>query len=259
MAQLTRIPARRSSLYSVGHWVDLNWFSVFLVVYGLWVWLPWLAPVAMHAGWNALGNAIYLFYSFICHQLPERSFFLFGWKPMYSLVEVQAVWQQTINPLVLRRFIGTQAMGWKLGWSDRMVSFYTSIWIFAALWWPARRQIKPLSLVCLTLLMLPIVVDGGSHAVSDLAGIGHGFRDTNLWLASLTGSAFPASFYVGDALGSFNSIMRLITGVLAGLGIAWLALPYIYQAQNLNRKLVQLNYAKVLEQIKSQNPDTFGR
>jgi hypothetical protein len=33
--------------------------------------------------------------------------------------------------------------------------------------------------------------------------------------------------YAGDALGSFNSWARLITGVLAGLGLAWFAFPHV--------------------------------
>ena len=258
MAQLTRVPARRSGLNSFGNWLDLHWFAVFLTVYGLWVWLPWLAPVAMHAGWNALGSAIYGIYSFFCHQLPERSFFLFGPKSMYSLGEIQAAWQQTINPAILRQFIGTQAMGWKLGWSDRMVSFFTSVWIFGVLWWPLRRKVKPLPPWGFALLLLPIVLDGGSHMVSDLAGIGRGFRDSNLWLASLTHNSLPVSFYAGDVLGSFNSMMRLITGVLAGLSIDWLALPFIYNAQILNRKLEQLDYGKVLEQVKTRDQSPAG-
>jgi hypothetical protein len=37
----------------------------------------------------------------------------------------------------------------------------------------------------------------------------------------------PASFYAGDALGSFNSLLRLISGVLFSLGVVWLAAPYL--------------------------------
>lgn len=251
-------PTRRSPLNSFGDWLDLHWFGVFLVAYGLFVWLPWLAPLAMHIGWDGFGRAIYLIYSFICHQLPERSFFFFGAKPMYSLAEIQAAWQVTINPFLLRQFIGNPAMGWKLGWSDRMVSFYTSVWVFAVLWWPLRRKIKPLPVWAFALLILPMVLDGGSHAISDLAGIGRGFRDSNIWLAGMTQSSLSASFYAGDAFGSFNSLMRLVTGVVAGLGIAWLALPFIYSAQTLNRKLDELNYGKVLDQIKNQHPRPSG-
>ena len=70
-------------------------------------------------------------------------------------------------------------------------------------------------------------IDGGTHFISDIAGLGNGFRDSNIWLAALTGNAFPAAFYAGDALGSFNSWMRLITGLLFGLAIVWLAYPAI--------------------------------
>jgi hypothetical protein len=76
-----------------------------------------------------------------------------------------------------------------------------------------------------------MVIDGGSHAVSDLAGIGQGFRDSNLWLAALTHHALPPTFYAGDALGSFNSWMRFLTGLLAGSGIAWFVFPYMLQSQ----------------------------
>ena len=68
--------------------------------------------------------------------------------------------------------------------------------------------------------------------LSDLAGIGQGFRDTNLWLAFLTNNAFSASFYAGEALGSFNSWMRLVTGILAGLGIVWFIFPYVFLRQS---------------------------
>jgi uncharacterized membrane protein len=70
--------------------------------------------------------------------------------------------------------------------------------------------------------------------LSDLAGIGLGFRDSNQWLISLTYHSLPVSFYAGDAFGSFNSLMRLITGLLAGLGVVWLAFPSLEEsfAQN---------------------------
>lgn len=254
----TSTSLRRSSLNSFGDWLDLHWFEVFVVVFGLWVWLPWLAPVAMHFGLDGLGKAIYLVYALFCHQLPERSFFFFGPKPMYSLLEIQAAWQNTMNPFTLRRFIGSPEMGWKLAWSDRMVFFYTSIWILALLWRPLRHKIKTLPWWGFVALILPIAVDGVTHALSDFAGIGRGFRDSNLWLAALTNYSLPASFYAGDGIGSFNSILRLISGVLAGLGITWLALPFIYRAQQLNRKLERFNYDKVIRAIQTKDPRASG-
>jgi uncharacterized membrane protein len=243
---------------SMFQWISTHWFETFLIIYGLWVFLPFLAPVFMQLGWTGVGKAVYFIYSFFCHQLPERSFFWFGKKMMYSLSEIRAVWYDTSNPMILRQFIGNEAMGWKVAWSDRMISFYTSVWFFALLWYPLRRRIKPVPWWGVALLLLPIAVDGITHAVSDLAGIGQGFRDTNAWLAMLTNNSLPAAFYAGDALGSFNSIMRFITGLLAGLGIVWLVFPYMLQTQAYNQQIDEKSYAKAIEQIKRQDPHPSG-
>lgn len=200
----TNVFSKRSIL----HWTFAHWFSVFMIVYGAWVFMPFLAPVLMHTGLTGAGKAVYVVYSFFCHQLPERSLFLFGEKSMYSLAEIQSAWQNTTSPMILRQFTGNAAMGWKIAWSDRMISFYMSVWMFAGLWFPFRRRVKSLPWWGFALLIIPMVIDGGSHAISDLAGIGQGFRDTNSWLAVLTNHSFPAGFYAGDALGSFNSLTR---------------------------------------------------
>ena len=210
MSHLT-ISARPVASRSFGDWLARYWFQMFLIIYGLWVWLPFTAPIFMHIGWSGPGKAIYFLYSFFCHQLPERSFFLFGQKTMYSLSEIQTAWQNTNDPFILRGFIGNETMGWKIAWSDRMISFYTSVWLFALALWPLRRKVKPVSWGGFALLLLPIILDGSTHAVSDFAGIGQGFRDTNQWLVILTNNVLAPSFYRGDALGSFNSIMRFIS------------------------------------------------
>jgi len=184
------------------------------------MWLPFLAPVFMHLDWVIPGKIIYFVYSFFCHQLPERSFFLFGQKTIYSLWEIQEVWQNTEKPMILRQFIGDPLMGWKVAWSDRMIWFYTSLWIFAIIWCPRWGKTKPLSWGIFFLLLTPLTIDGITHMVTDAAGVGKGFRDTNAWLMLFTQNAFPRSFYAGDALASFNFLMRFATGVLAGSGSA---------------------------------------
>ena len=219
---------------SIGARLAASWFTIFVLFYGLWVGLPFLAPVFMHLNWSGAGKAIYFIYSVFCHQLPERSFFLFGQKSMYSIKEINSVWKNTLNPMILRQFIGGESMGWKVAWSDRMVSFYTSIWLFAVAWFPLRKKTKSLSFLGFALFLLPIALDGGTHLISDFAGIDQGFRDTNQWLAILTNNSLPATFYVGDAIGSFNSFMRLITGLLAGLGISWLVFPYLEESLGKN-------------------------
>jgi uncharacterized membrane protein len=209
-----------------------HWLFVINIVIGIWVLLPWLAPVFMRLGWNHLANAIYLFYSFQCHQLPQRSFFLFGTQTMYSLTELQAAGVDTANPVLSRQFIGNVEMGWKVAWSDRMVGMYTSIWLANQLYGLIKKRIKPISVLTFALLSLPMVIDGTTHLFSDFAGIGKGFRDSNIWLQILTNNILPQTFYQGDALGSFNSWMRLLTGALFGLGFVWFAYPYINESLN---------------------------
>lgn len=226
-------PSPRPSLTRLERWIyylSHRWIYAFGIVMGLYVGLPFLAPVFMKLGWDTPARLIYLVYSFLCHQLPERSYFLFGHKFTYSLPEIQSAWQNTINPAILRQFIGNPEMGWKVAWSDRMVSMYTSLWLFGLMWWPIRARVKPLPWWGLLIFLLPMAVDGTSHFVSDIAGISQGFRDSNLWLATLTQQSLPASFYAGDAWGSFNSIMRLLSGILFGMGIVWFTYPYLDMA-----------------------------
>ena len=204
-----------------------HWLFILNLLLFIWVGLPWLAPVFMHWGWGGAAHAIYFFYSLQCHQLPERSFFLFGTKPMYSLAEIQSAWQDTTDLFVLRQWIGNVDMGWKVAWSDRMVSMYTALFLSSLAYGLVRTRLKPLRWRVFFLLLLPMAIDGTTHALSDLAGIGQGFRDRNSWLATLTGNIFPPTFYAGDALGSFNSWMRLITGVLFGVAVVWLVYPYV--------------------------------
>ena len=208
-------------------WLSRHWLLTANILLALYTGLPWLAPVFMQLGWTGAGSLIYLIYSTQCHQLPQRSFFLFGPQPMYSLSDIQAVWQNTANPLILRQFVGNGEMGWKVAWSDRMVSLFTGLLAAGLLYAALRRWLKPLPWWGFVWLGLPMVLDGGSHFVSDLAGLGRGLRDSNTWLATLTGNIWPAAFYTGDALGSFNSWMRLLNGLLFALGAVWFAYPYL--------------------------------
>ncbi len=218
------------SIHAVTHWITRSWFGIFLASLTIMALLPFLAPLLMHWGWEKPAKGIYLLYSFLCHQLPQRSFFLFGEKWMYSLGEIQAAWQDTTNPLILRQFMGNPQMGWKVAWSDRMVAMYTPLPVLAAFWRVVLPRLKPLPWWGFILLLLPMAVDGSTHFISDLAGIDQGFRQTNQWLAALTRQSLPLSFYVGDAWGSFNSWMRLITGGLFALAVVWFGFPYLHQA-----------------------------
>ncbi len=218
-----------------------HWMLIFSLSFGIFVGAPFLAPVFMHLGWVGPGKATYFVYSFLCHQLPQRSFFIFGNQVTLSLTEIQSVWQNSINPLVLRQFIGNVEVGWKVAWSDRMISMYSSILLFAWIWYPFRTRVKALPLWGFLLFLLPMGIDGVTHTISDFYGIGQGFRDSNAWLAALTNSIYPSSFYAGDVLGSFNSWMRLITGILFGLGIVWFGFPFVEESFRSNVSILEID------------------
>ncbi len=210
-------------------WALDHWLAVLLTILLLFTGLPFLAPVFMALGWELPARAIYTLYIPFCHQLPQRSWFLFGEKLTYTLDEIRRVYPST-DPWELRFFYGTPEMGWKVAWSDRMISFYTMTPVFGLLyaWLRRRRPQRPLSWVAFGLTLLPMAIDGGTHALSDLLyGVSNGgFRDTNAWLAWLTGNAFPG-FYAGDHFGTFNWWARLLTGLLAAWGVAFTLFPWL--------------------------------
>lgn len=211
-----------------------HWLATANVVMGVFVLMPFAAPVLMAQGVPSVARAIYALYSLFCHQLPERSWFLFGQQTSYPLsLFVEMIGSS--NPLSLRQIVGNAEMGYKVAYSDRMVSLYTSIWAGGLLFAMLRRNVRPLPGFLGVLLLLPMALDGGAHLLSDIQGFGTGFRDTNIWLRALLGDVFAPEFYAGDAWGSFNSITRLWTGTLAGISIAWVVFPRLERVISVNR------------------------
>jgi uncharacterized membrane protein len=209
-------------------WLSRHWLALFNTFIGVVVVAPYLAPVFMWLGVKDLADRIYFLYVILGHQLPQRSIFLFGPKLMYSLPEITVI-TQSISPLALKQFSGSADLGWKVAYSDRLMAWYGSFWIAALIYAVIRRRVRPLPLWGLILFALPMFVDGVTHTLSDVLvnqQFGAGFRDTNLWLAQLTNNTLPLWFMAGDALGSFNSIARWVSGALFGVGLAWFLLPY---------------------------------
>jgi hypothetical protein len=94
----------------INHWFENHWLLAFNTGWGIFVIPPWLAPIFMAAGLTWPGRAIYFIYSFFCHQLPERSWFLFGPAFSYTPAQIAQAWGRTLpeisNELVRRQFIG---------------------------------------------------------------------------------------------------------------------------------------------------------
>lgn len=219
-----------------------HWLLVVNIILGVWLFLPWLAPVLMIAGLEGGGNLIYKIYSFQCHQLPQRSYFLFGPNFMVPMADIHTAWPY-LDQFQLRQFIGTPELGYKVAWSDRMVSLYAPLLIggllLALMRWRRGRGWRPLPFRWWLVALVPLGLDGFSHMISDVISFWNGFRYTNAWLAELTNNAFAPTFYAGDALGSFNWWMRLLTGLLAGAATAWAIYPYLEEAFSDMRKSME--------------------
>jgi uncharacterized membrane protein len=209
-----------------------HWLALLLTSLLIFTSVPLLAPVAMAAGWTQAGNAIYSLYSLFCHHLPQRSWFLFGPKLTYALSELQQ-YAPVDSPWAWRSFVGNPEIGWKVAWSDRMVSFYFMMPIFGLLYALLRSRgvrVKPISWLLLAALLAPLAIDGATHALNDLLSgmAGNGFRDTNAWLIALTANAFPG-IYAGDHFGTFNWWARLGTGMVAAWAVVFFTLPWLNQ------------------------------
>lgn len=121
--------AARAVDWSVG-FLPRHWLFAVNVLVGIYAFLPFIAPALLSAGLTAPAAAIYHVYSYLCHQRPDRSWFLFGEQMAYCQRDA------VIYPLA---FLAGVAFSW-------------------------RRSIRPLSLLWYFILILPIAVDGTTQA-----------------------------------------------------------------------------------------------
>jgi uncharacterized membrane protein len=215
---------------SINRWVESHWLLGFNTAWGIFVILPWLAPLFMGLGLSLPGRVVYFIYNFFCHQLPERSWFLFGPQLSYSQAQIAEAWGRPLteisNELVRRQFIGTPELGWKVAWSDRMVAMYGSIFLFGLLYAILREQgirLRAMPWWLFLLFITPLALDGTTHLINDALRLD--FRQANEWAAMLTANALPVSFINGDHFGSLNSLLRLVTGIIFGFGIVGFLWP----------------------------------
>lgn len=156
------------------YWVLARWLwflSGLLFIYAV---VPWLSPLARAAGLDWLGQILFLIYLPLCHQYPDRSFFVYGYQVAFC---------------------------------HRDVAIYTTLFAGGPLFWLVREHLKPLSWRIGGLLLLPIVLDGGSHLLEDVLQIGLRSGD--------------------HSVGSINFWLRMITGVLFAIVMIWLVYPRV--------------------------------
>jgi uncharacterized membrane protein len=175
-----------------------HWLALFNLAWGLYVFLPFLAPVAMAAGLEGLALVIYRVYSFACHQLPDHSYFLFGQNATPGLVELVAGGMANSTNLFAQRvFIGNEAMGYKVALCQRDVAIYGSVFLAGLAYGLLRHHIRGISFKLYLILLIPMAVDGLTQMV--------GLRESTWWL-------------------------RTITGMIFGVASVWLIYPYVDEA-----------------------------
>jgi uncharacterized membrane protein len=186
-------PGREPMLDRVARYIGRHWLMLVSIALGVFVGLPWLAPVFARLGLWDLANPIYTAYALTCHQLPERAGTVFGYQVAFCY---------------------------------RNTALYGGTFLFGLLYWAALRGklpglrwlMTPLPWWGAVLFVLPMAVDGITHML--------GLRDN---MMDMSDPSFGA-FYIGSQPFSLNWWLRIITGLLAALGAVWFAYPRMERA-----------------------------
>jgi len=191
-------PKREPAIDRLARYIGRHWLRLVSIVLGVFVGLPWLAPVFADLGWWDLANPIYTAYALTCHQLPERAGVVFGYQVGFCYRNTALYGGTFLFGLLYAAALrgGNSRRGLPgLGWMKTPLP-----------WWGAA------------LFALPMAVDGVTHML--------GLRDMTDMMADPSFGAF----YIGSQPFSLNWWLRIITGLLAALGAVWFAYPRMERA-----------------------------
>ncbi|MCB9450872.1 MAG: DUF2085 domain-containing protein [Anaerolineaceae bacterium] len=215
--------------------ITRNWLRIATLIVGLYITLPFAAPILMKVGATGPARVLYTLYSPMCHQFAFRSFFLFGEQAVYpraisgtdlipfetEVANLPQFAPTSVNPIggpvgdlyaftpgfqfTARDFVGNEQMGYKLTLCERDISIYIAIFIGALLYSIpfVRRHLRPVPIWLYVFVgLVPIGLDGFSQLF--------GYPPFNFWPPRET---LP--------------IFRVVTGAIFGFMNAWLGLPYL--------------------------------
>jgi uncharacterized membrane protein len=172
-----------------------HWLLLANLFWGLYVGLPFLAPVLMNVGWTGPAKVIYTIYRPACHQRPERSYFIGGPQMVYSVDQLEAAGVKTG---LFSREIGNETVGWKVAFCERDVAIYGAMFLAGLVYGLVRRRLGAWKMRFL--YFIPFLVPMGLDGTLQLFG-----------------------FYES------NYILRTITGVIFGVGAVLFAYPYLQE------------------------------
>ncbi len=186
------------SVKTAGHGIP---YSIQFLTLGLWIYVigAILPPMMMRAGFYRPASVLYTIYSFTCHQLPQRSFFLFGEHPVYTLEDLkERVGLERLPGYPWpRTFTGDPEIGWKIALCQRDLAIYGTMALTATAMLLRRRPWRPLPIWAFLMFgLVPIALDGGSQFVSYVLALIGPFtpRESTPFLRILTGALFGSTF-----------------------------------------------------------------
>ena len=212
------------------YWLTKHWLAILNLIAFLYIGLPLLSPVLIYMGATEAGGVIQTIYKPLCHQLPHRSWFLFGEKSHYSLSELMAYYgvepsaNRWMNAAAVAQYVhhGDPTLGYKVALCQRDTAIYGAILLFGLAYSFLRRhKLQPLSWwLYVGVGIVPMGIDGGFQ-----------------WLAYVINSIY-SDFPAYDTIPLF----RVITGTLFGVSTVWLAYPHIQAAMDEFRETLQKRF-----------------
>lgn len=209
-------------------WFRSHYLSLILGFLFIFLCLPVLAPVLFKSGIILPAKVIYWIYGFFCHQLPFRSWFLFGAQPFYPLASAgvaniitfeEFFHPETMDTETIRLLVGNLNAGYKLAICQRDIAMYASLLTFGIVFAFINRKIKRIPLwIWIVFGVVPIGLDGlwqyfGNFPLPLLREIA---RESTPFLRTITGSLFGilTGWYIFPTLDSiinrdFNKIAEL--------------------------------------------------
>lgn len=232
------------------YWMSRHYLAFFNILIGIYLGFAFLAPVFQKIGAKGPANILYTGYSFVCHQLAYRSWFLFGEQPAYPTAAAGVKGWQTYEGVTgldpntatglwdARSFRGNAQMGYKVALCERDVAIYAAMLLFGLAFAFLRDRfphIRPLPwYIWLLLGIVPIGLDGGTQLISQF------FPQFN--------NIFPYR--------ESTPFLRSLTGALFGIFTAWFGYPYLEESMSetrnyMKRRLERLKKVKEPESLQA--------
>jgi uncharacterized membrane protein len=209
-------------------WLSARWLAVLNVLASVYVGLPAAAPVLMYLGLDWPARAIHALYKPLCHQLPQRSFFLFGQQLTYRLEELALLLgaDSVSNPWS-GGYYGDATIGYKMALCQRDVAIYGAILGAGLLYGLLRRRWRVPAMpwwAYVALGVLPMLVDGGFQ-----------------WISYALATLFPSLELLPHET---TPALRVTTGSLFGLSTVWLAYPNVADTMDEVRESLEIKLGR---------------